>query len=95
LKVLLDTNALMMPEQFGVDIFSELERLGYFDYIVPTAVVRELRAIAKLAEKEETSALQMSHWPPFQMQSRGCRWCGGRRPGEAGIRDRSRGAHRR
>ncbi|MGD9911436.1 PIN domain-containing protein, partial [Methanothrix sp.] len=51
MKVLLDTNALMMPEQFGVDIFSELERLGYFDYIVPTAVVRELRAIAKLAEK--------------------------------------------
>lgn len=51
MKVLLDTNALMMPEQFGVDIFSELERLGYFDYLVPTAVVEELRAISKLADK--------------------------------------------
>lgn len=51
MKVLLDTNALMMPEQFGVDIFSELERLGYFDYIVPTAVVRELRAVSKFAER--------------------------------------------
>ena len=28
-KVILDTNALMVPEQFGVDIFSELLRLGY------------------------------------------------------------------
>jgi len=51
LKVLLDTNALMMPEQFGVDIFSELERLGYFEYLVPTAVIGELRAISKLAER--------------------------------------------
>jgi rRNA-processing protein FCF1 len=25
-KVVLDTNALMVPEQFGVDIFSELLR---------------------------------------------------------------------
>ena len=29
IKVVLDTNALMVPEQFGVDIFSELLRLGY------------------------------------------------------------------
>ncbi len=51
MKVLLDTNALMMPEQFGVDIFSELERLGYFEYLVPTAVVKELKEISKFADK--------------------------------------------
>ena len=48
--VLLDTNALMVPEQFGVDIFAELERLGYYQFLVPTPVLRELRALANLAD---------------------------------------------
>lgn len=50
MKVLLDTNALMMPEQFGIDIFGELERLGYFEFLVPTPVIEELRWIAKSAD---------------------------------------------
>jgi rRNA-processing protein FCF1 len=50
-KVLLDTNALMVPEQFGVDIFSELERLGYNDFVVPSAVLGELKSLAKYADK--------------------------------------------
>ncbi len=49
-SVLLDTNALMVPEQFGVDIFTELERLGYYLFLVPAPVLRELRALAKLAD---------------------------------------------
>jgi len=49
-SVLLDTNALMVPEQFGVDIFVELERLGYYQFLVPAPVLRELRALAKLAD---------------------------------------------
>ena len=41
-KVILDTNALMVPEQFGVDIFSELLRLGYVEWQVPASVLEKL-----------------------------------------------------
>ena len=51
MKVLLDTNALMVPEQFGVDIFSEMLRLGYIEYIVPGPVLRELRYLTEKADK--------------------------------------------
>ena len=50
-KVILDTNALMVPEQFNVDIFSELLRLGYVDWQVPASVLGELRSLAKKADK--------------------------------------------
>jgi hypothetical protein len=46
MMVILDTNALMVPEQFRVDIFSELNRLGYRECSVPTPVLRELRHLA-------------------------------------------------
>lgn len=51
MKVILDTNALMVPEQFGVEIFSELERLGYTECLVPASVLAELRALASRADK--------------------------------------------
>jgi len=41
-KVIVDTNALLIPGEFGVDIFEELERLGYEHVIVPEAVLSEL-----------------------------------------------------
>jgi len=50
-KVILDTNALMVPEQFGVDIFSELLRLGYAKWLVPASVLGELRSLAIRADK--------------------------------------------
>ena len=49
LKVILDANALMVPEQFGIDIFAELERLGYRQFLVPSPVRRELRGLAAFA----------------------------------------------
>lgn len=51
MKVILDTNALMAPEQFGVDIFSELLRLGYTEYIVPEPIIKELQNLSKRADK--------------------------------------------
>jgi len=51
LKVLLDTNALMVPEQFRVDIFSELERHGYLEFLVPRAVAEELEAVSRNAKR--------------------------------------------
>lgn len=49
--VIIDTNALMVPEQFGVDIFSELQRLGYVQWLVPAQVQGELRSLATKADK--------------------------------------------
>ena len=59
-NVIVDTNALLIPREFGVDIFHELERLGYSHIIVPKAVLNELERLmqkpglkgkAKLAAK--------------------------------------------
>jgi hypothetical protein len=41
----------MVPEQFGVDIFSELLRLGYAEWLVPASVLGELRSLATRADK--------------------------------------------
>jgi rRNA-processing protein FCF1 len=45
-KVVLDTNALMMPFQFNINLDIELERLlGPFEGIVPTSVLEELEGM--------------------------------------------------
>ncbi len=58
MKVLLDANALMVPGQFGVDVFGELERLGYRRLLVPRPVLSELVALARLAgsRRDRTAA---------------------------------------
>jgi rRNA-processing protein FCF1 len=45
MRVILDTNALMVPEQFGVDVFSELSRLGYLECLIPQQVLEELKML--------------------------------------------------
>mgnify|MGYP001117759360 CR=1 FL=1 len=50
-KVIIDTNGLMVAEQFGVDIFGELMRLGYIEWLVPAPVIGELRSLAEGADK--------------------------------------------
>lgn len=45
-KIILDTNGLMIPGQFGVEILSELERLGFDSFIVPKPVVLELEKLS-------------------------------------------------
>jgi rRNA-processing protein FCF1 len=56
-KVIIDTNGLMIPGQFGIDIFSELGQLGYDSYVVPSASVKELeRIVAKGCGKDRTAA---------------------------------------
>ena len=44
-EVIIDTNGMMIPGQFGVDIFSELGRLGFDTFLVIRASVRELEKI--------------------------------------------------
>lgn len=47
-KVILDTNALMIPAQFGVDLFEGLrELLGGYEALVPAEVVYELRGLSQ------------------------------------------------
>ncbi|MDD1718549.1 MAG: nucleotide-binding protein [Methanoregulaceae archaeon] len=48
MKVLLDTNALMMPFQFRVDLFEELRSLvGVFEPVVLCEVLVELQKLAR------------------------------------------------
>ena len=54
-KILLDTNFLLIPAQFGVDIFSEIERICNFNYslLVLEASVRELENIADTGKSRD------------------------------------------
>jgi hypothetical protein len=57
MRVLLDTNALMMPVECDVRLFEELERLlGTPDLAVPAATVAELERLADGAGGEATAA---------------------------------------
>ncbi|NQE06318.1 Ribonuclease VapC9 [ANME-1 cluster archaeon GoMg1] len=77
-KVIVDTNALLIPGEFGVDIFEELERLGYEHIIVPDAVLSELDRLRRrpnLKGKEKRAAkigcsLVLKH---VQEEHDGCR----------------------
>jgi rRNA-processing protein FCF1 len=60
-RVWLDTNFLMLPAQFRVDIFAELARLSDvscegFELAVPSGVVSELKSIAGKSGKAATAA---------------------------------------
>lgn len=60
MKVILDTNGLMIPVQFGVDIFEELQRLGFYEFIVPDAVVFELDMLIKKAKGSDKTAAKVA-----------------------------------
>jgi len=54
MKIVLDTNFLMIPGQLGLDIFSELERICDFSYKV-FIVEETIKELEKIAEKAKTS----------------------------------------
>lgn len=58
LWVITDTNFLMVPGLFGVDIFSELDRVLDRKYrlIVPEPVVEELNQLARRKSDERSAA---------------------------------------
>ncbi len=57
MKVLLDTNALMMPAQFSIDLFDELRQLvGAFEPLVLGSVVGELTAISSGKGRDAAAA---------------------------------------
>ncbi|MCX9012712.1 MAG: DNA-binding protein [Candidatus Methanoperedens sp.] len=59
-KVIIDTNGLMIPGQFGVDIFSELKRLGFDTCLVLRASIRELERISVSGRGRDKVAAKMA-----------------------------------
>jgi len=58
IKVIVDTNGLMMPFQFGINLDYELQRLlGKYEIIVPSCVIEELKRINRWEAK---AALQLA-----------------------------------
>jgi rRNA-processing protein FCF1 len=56
-KVLIDTNVFTLPVQFGIDLFSELERiLGGFEPLVLDGSVRELECLGAGGGKDASAA---------------------------------------
>lgn len=60
MKVIVDTNGLMVQAQFGVDVLDELGRLGYDECIVPSAVVDELGVLQKRAKGADKAAVAVA-----------------------------------
>ncbi len=60
MKVIIDTNGLMVQAQFGVDVLDELGRLGYDEYIVPSAVADELEALRKKVKGADRVAVKVA-----------------------------------
>ena len=59
-KVIIDTNGMMIPGQFGVDIFSELNRLGFDTCLIPRAVVHELEKIYSCGKGKDRAAAKIA-----------------------------------
>ena len=58
----MDTNALLIPGTFRIDIYEELKDMGYLEIIIPEAVIKELEALSKSEGKGRTKkAAQIGH----------------------------------
>ncbi|MFC2143485.1 PIN domain-containing protein [Candidatus Aenigmatarchaeota archaeon] len=55
MQVLIDTNFMMIPVQFNVDIYEELKRLGFDEIITLDTCVKELEHLAKNDKAAKTS----------------------------------------
>ncbi|MEM5872070.1 MAG: DNA-binding protein [Candidatus Aenigmatarchaeota archaeon] len=56
MKALLDTNFLMIPGEFKVDIFSHLINLGYIEFYTLDLVVKELEKLSTKGGKTSRAA---------------------------------------
>lgn len=58
--MIIDTNGLMIPGQFGLDIFSELKRLGFDSYIVTKASIKELEKLSVTGRLKDRTAAKIA-----------------------------------
>lgn len=56
MKVILDANFLLIPGQFKVDIFRELEKFGKPEFYTTDAVIRELEKLSETKKKDSGAA---------------------------------------
>lgn len=59
MKIIIDTNAFMASHQFGIDIFDELQNLGFTEYVVPQQIIIELQTLAKKAKGKDIIAAKV------------------------------------
>lgn len=50
----------MIPVQFGVDIFEELERLGFDEFLLPEAVLFEIERLIKREKGSDRTAAKVA-----------------------------------
>lgn len=62
MKILLDTNFLLIPAQFNVDIFSEIERIADFPYriCILKQTIDELKKIIKEQKGKHRNAAKLA-----------------------------------
>jgi len=62
LPVIMDTNFLTVPAQFGVDVFSEAERVleRSLDFILLDSVIEEIRSKIERAKKTEARMFRIA-----------------------------------
>ena len=58
--VLIDTNGFMIPIQFGIDIFSELKRLGFSQFLTVPAVIYELDKLSRTVKGNDKTAVRIA-----------------------------------
>ena len=61
-KIILDTNFLLIPEQFKVDIFSEIDRISNFKYklLVFDRIIGELENITRIQRRKYSKAAKLA-----------------------------------
>ncbi|MFQ5837499.1 MAG: PIN domain-containing protein [Thermoplasmata archaeon] len=58
--VFLDTNALMMPFQFSIDLEGELTRLlGEYEVVIPSSALKELARLSR-SDRKAKAALKLA-----------------------------------
>jgi len=60
LKVIIDTNAFMVSHQFGIDIFDELQKLGFIEFVTLQQIIDELQRLAKNAKGKDMVAAKVA-----------------------------------
>ncbi|OPY30806.1 MAG: Ribonuclease VapC9 [Methanocella sp. PtaU1.Bin125] len=60
MRVLIDTNGLMVPAQHGIDVFEELRALGYDQCVIPSAVRDELESLKSKVKGADRAALAVA-----------------------------------
>ena len=61
-KIILDTNFLLVPGQFHIDIFSEIENIMHYNYelYIIDKTIDELKKIVKNAKQVDKSAAKIA-----------------------------------